>query len=101
MTPDGGVRDPHPQPSERPGSLQSVLDAMVAGAGTVAELSRVTGLEPDLVRLALDRLVALGRISSDRSSLACPDAACSGCASPTGGGCSTGGLITLTLPPTH
>jgi hypothetical protein len=95
----GGVRAPGPQTPAGPGSLQSILDAMVAGADTVAELSHVTGLEPGLVRLALDRLVALGRVRSDRSSLACPESACGGCASPTGDGCTSGGLITLTLPP--
>lgn len=80
-----------------PGSLQSVLDAMAQGARSVDELGAATGLDTDLVRLALDRLVALGRIERDRSALACPPAHCTGCAAPTGSGCSTGGLVTLTL----
>jgi hypothetical protein len=81
----------------RPGSLRSVLDAMASGAATVDELADRTGLDVDLVRVALDQLVALGRVTSDRAATACPPATCGGCSSPTGHGCATGGLTTLTL----
>jgi hypothetical protein len=81
----------------RPASLRAVLDAMASGAATVDELADRTSLDPDLVRVALDQLVALGRVTSDRASIACPPAACGGCSAPTGHGCATGGLTTLTL----
>ena len=45
-------------------SLRTVLDAFVDGARTVDDLADRTGLDPDLVRVALDQLVALGLVDA-------------------------------------
>jgi hypothetical protein len=75
--------------------LRSVLDAFVDGARTVDELSARTGLEPDLVRVAIDQLVALRLVDSAPLAGACPDDACGGCVV---AGCSTRGApVVLTL----
>lgn len=61
-------------------SLRSVLDAFVDGARTVDDIAGRTGLDPELVRVALDQLVALRLVDSAPLSGACPDDACGGCA---------------------
>ena len=45
-------------------SLRSVLDAFVDGARTVDDIAARTGLDPDLVRVAIDQLVALRLVDS-------------------------------------
>ena len=85
------------------GSLRRVLDSFAAGARTVDELSDRSGLAPDLVRVALDQLVALGMLTSEAVSAgACPPAGCGGCPGPDTPGCarpSRGALVTLTIGP--
>ncbi len=76
-------------------SLRSVLDAFAAGARTVDDLSARTGLEPDLVRVALDQLVALRLVDSSPLATDCPDDACGGCAVSSCG--SRGAPVVLTL----
>lgn len=81
------------------GSLSTVLDAFADGARTVDDLAARTGMDRDLVRLALDRLIALRLV--DAAPLAagsCPDGGCGGCAAPGDPSCTTrGGLVVLTL----
>jgi hypothetical protein len=76
-------------------SLQSVLDAFGAGARSVDDIARRTGLDPELVRVAIDQLVALRRVDAAPLAGACPDDACGGCAV---AACSTRGTpVALTL----
>ena len=76
-------------------SLRTVLDAFVDGARTVDDLAARTGLDPDLVRVALDQLVALGLVDAAPLAGACPDDACGGCAV---SACTTRGApVALTL----
>jgi hypothetical protein len=83
--------------------LQRVLDAVAESGGTttVEGLAERTGLDADLVRVALHQLVALGRLGRDGMSLACPEDGCGGCASSasTCGTAGRGSLVTLTLRP--
>lgn len=85
----------------RPSTLQGVLDAVAASPGgtTVADLARATGLDDDLVRLALHQLVLLGRLGSSKVELSCADGGCSSCPSSAGtcGTASPGSLVTLSL----
>ncbi len=64
-----------------PGSLRSVRDAVAAGALTLDDLQRATGLDRELVRLALDRLVVLGELDAEPLAVGCPDDGCGGCSS--------------------
>jgi hypothetical protein len=80
-------------------SLRTVLDAFADGARTVDDLADRTGLDPDLVRVALDQLVALRLVDSAPLAGACPDDACGGCAV---SACTTRGApvaLTLSRPP--
>ena len=86
-------------------SLRAVLDAFAAGSPTLDDVARRTGLDIELVRLAVDQLVTLGLVDSERVSAGCPDGGCGTCPS-TGTGdvtCASvsdrghGGLVSLTL----
>ena len=83
--------------------LQQVLDIVAASDGTttVDGIAERTGLDPDLVRVALHQLVALGRLGRDGMTLSCPDDGCGGCTSSatTCGTAGRGSLVTLTLRP--
>lgn len=59
--------------------LSAVLAQFQCGATSLAEISETTGLPLDLVRVAVDRLVAMGRLSSERLVSGCPEDACAGC----------------------
>ena len=87
--------------------LQQVLDVVAASDGTttVDGIAERTGLDPDLVRVALHQLVALGRLGRDGMTLSCPDDGCGGCTSRTSHGCScwairptTGGSASSATP---
>jgi hypothetical protein len=84
-----------------PGSLREVLDAFAAGATSTHDIGLRTGLDRELVGIAVDQLVALGLLTRDSVGGGCPDGGCTGCGAPTGNGCSTpgpgGGLVTLSL----
>ncbi len=75
-------------------SLRTVLDAFVDGARTVDDIAERTGLDPDLVRVAIDQLVALRLVDSSPLAGACPDDACGGCAVSS---CTTRSPVALTL----
>ncbi len=83
------------------GSLREVLDAFSSGATSTHDISRRTGLDRELVGVAVDQLVALGLLTRDSIGGGCPDGGCTGCGAPTGSDCSTpgpgGGLVTLSL----
>lgn len=82
-------------------SLRSVLDAVAAAEGgtTVGDLARTTGLDEDLVRLALQQLVTIGRLGSSAVSLSCAGGGCGTCPTSTGacGTASSSSLVALTL----
>ncbi|MGN6245719.1 MAG: FeoC-like transcriptional regulator [Motilibacteraceae bacterium] len=61
--------------------LRAVLDAFDAGAASLAEVSRRTGLDRDVVDAAVDHLVRLGRLSAQQLAVGCPPSGCGGCAS--------------------
>lgn len=63
------------------GPLTAILDAMAAGAGSLDDLSRRTGLERDTVEAGLDQLVRLGRVDAKELAMGCPDGGCGSCAS--------------------
>jgi hypothetical protein len=86
-------------------SLRTVLDAFAAGAHTLDDVARSTGLDIELVRLAVDQLVTLGLVDAERVGAGCPDGGCGSCAATgsgevacgSGGGREQGGLVSLTL----
>jgi hypothetical protein len=61
------------------GPLAAVLAELRAGAPTLDDVARRTGLDRDVVGAAVDHLVRLGRVSADTLSSACPDGGCGGC----------------------
>jgi hypothetical protein len=63
---------------------RAVLDAADAGTSTVADIAARTGLDRDVVALALERLVATGRLTAQPLQAGCPPAGCGGCASSAG-----------------
>jgi hypothetical protein len=83
--------------------LTGVLAAFRAGTSSTDDLARATGLDRELVDVALDQLVALGMVSRSTLSTGCPEGGCGGCPVPTGQGCgssgtpSRGGVVALTL----
>jgi len=90
------------------GPLSTVLAQMQAGAPTVAEIVRRSGLEDSVVRAAVDHLVRSGLVESRELSMGCPASGCGGCASATDDGAPgcglpspvpgrRAGLVTLTL----
>jgi hypothetical protein len=89
--------------SSVPSTLSDVLAAFRAGAASTADLAAATGLDRDLVAVALDQLVGLGLVTRSAVSSGCPEGGCGGCPAPTGQGCATpgtsrrGGVVTLTL----
>lgn len=101
------VRDPvATDVAERPmGPLSLVLAELAAGAPTVAELARHSGLAESVVRAAVDHLVRAGRVEAKEFSIGCPPSGCGGCASASADGCHAAasvagrrpGLVTLSL----
>ncbi|WP_300083207.1 FeoC-like transcriptional regulator [Propioniciclava sp.] len=91
------------------GPLTQVLDAFRAGAASLADVGRMTGLRPDVVRASVDHLVRLGRMDAKELAAGCPASGCGSCASglPDGrAGCGASGpsvartgpvLVALTL----
>ena len=61
--------------------LRDVLTAVEAGTGTLHDVSRRTGLAPDVVRAAVDHLVRIGRVDADRLTVGCADGGCGACPS--------------------
>jgi hypothetical protein len=87
--------------TSRIGGLAEVLEAFRAGVSSTDDISRVTGLDRDLVDVALEQLTSLGLVTRSSMASGCPEGGCGGCPAPTGHGCGTattrGGLVTLTL----
>ena len=89
----------------RSGALGDILREFTRGAVTTDEIARTTGLDRELVAVALDQLVALGLVTRESMSSGCPDGGCGGCPAPTGHGCGAlaatprGGVVTLSLSP--
>jgi hypothetical protein len=69
---------------------RAVLATIEAGAGSVAEIARRTGLDTGVVGLAIERLVTSGHLSAQRLQAACPTGGCHACPSGLAGrpGCS-------------
>ncbi len=61
--------------------LRSVLAAFRAGATSRHDVSRRTGLAPDLVDAAIEHLVATGRLQAKELASGCPGGGCGSCAS--------------------
>lgn len=78
------------------GPLSIVLTQVEAGISSIAEMSRRTGLAPDVLRAAMDHLVRTGRITTRSLALGCPPQGCGGCAV-TGCASSGAGRTSLTL----
>lgn len=64
-----------------PGPLRAVLAAFDTGAGTLHEVAVRTGLDPDVVRAAVDHLVRTGHLAAQQLAVGCPSGGCSSCAS--------------------
>jgi hypothetical protein len=76
-----------------PGPLRRVVDALAAGADTRAELTRRTGLSPDVVDGAVEHLMRTGRLRSAPLTSGCPSTGCGQCPSSRrdgAGGCAAG-----------
>jgi hypothetical protein len=58
----------------------AVLAELEAGAPTLDDVARRTGLDRGLVAAVVDQLVRLGRVSASPLSSACPASGCGGCA---------------------
>lgn len=65
---------------------RAVLAHIEAGAGSVAEIARRTGLDIGVVGLAVERLVSSGHLSAQKLQTGCPDGGCSACPSGTAAG---------------
>ena len=60
------------------GPLSVVLEQVEAGISSIAEMSRRTGVAPDVLRASLDHLVRTGRIATQSLAIGCPPAGCGG-----------------------
>lgn len=83
------------------GPLQRVIDAIVAGASTRAEIAERSRLERHVVDAALDHLLRTGRLGAEEIGGACPDSGCGAC--PSGrsdgaAGCGSSGPLTSRGP---
>ena len=71
-----------PEPVARPlRPLRAVLQAFDDGASTLHEVGVRTGLDPDVVRAAVDHLVRTGYLDARELAVGCPGGGCSSCAS--------------------
>lgn len=81
------------------------MDAMTAGATSRASIALRAGLDPDVVDAAVEELTRLGVLRAEDLTTTCPTDGCSGCAAPTGHGCSSPGrgpvLLSLSPIPTR
>jgi len=69
--------------------LRAVLAELDAGAPTLDEVARRTGLDRGVVSAAVDHLVRLRRVDATTLASACPDDGCGTC--PSSGGCGSHG----------
>ena len=68
------------------GPLTQILEAFGAGATSLAEVARRTGLTDDVVRAGVDHLVRIGRLQASELAQGCPGGGCGSCASATAAG---------------
>lgn len=61
--------------------LRAVLDQFRAGAGSLDEVARRSGLRRDLVDAAVDHLVRTGHLRAEALTAGCPDGGCGSCPS--------------------
>jgi hypothetical protein len=54
------------------GPLTQILEAFGAGATSLAEVARRTGLTDDVVRAGVDHLVRIGRLQASELAQGCP-----------------------------
>ena len=83
---------------------RSVLAHIEQGALSIGQIARRTGLDPGVVDLAVQRLLAHGYLRSEPLSMGCPDDGCAACPSGDGdrpgcGGTPTSGPVMITLGP--
>lgn len=62
------------------GPLRQVLEAVESGCASAIDVQRRTGLSADVVGLALEQLVRLGKLQPGAAG-ACPPQGCGGCPS--------------------
>lgn len=76
-----------------PSPLRAVLGAFDAGATSLSDVARRTGLDRDVVDASVEHLVRMGRLSAGTLSTGCPDGGCGSCASGDDGsaGCGSSG----------
>ena len=83
---------------------RSVLAHVEQGTASIEEIARRTGLDPGVVDVAVQRLVAHGYLRCEPLSIGCPDDGCGACPSGDGdrpgcGGTPTCGPVMITLGP--
>lgn len=61
--------------------LRAVLSAFADGASSLADVGVRTGLSGEVVKDAVDHLVAMGRIQARALAVGCPGGGCGSCAS--------------------
>lgn len=71
------------------GPLRAVLAELDAGAPTLDDVARRTGLDRDVVAAAVHQLVRLRRVTSSVLATTCTDGGCGTC--PAGNGCDAHG----------
>jgi FeoC like transcriptional regulator len=79
--------------------LRAVLDAIGGGAGSVAQVSRITGLRADVVTAAVEHLVRMGRLDATPLTTGCPSGGCGSCPSGTAGAPGCGATTARTRGP--
>ena len=83
---------------------RSVLAYIEQGAASIGQVARRTGLDPGVVDMAVQRLVAHGYLRAEPLGIGCPDEGCGACPSGDGdrpwwGGAPTSGPVMITLGP--
>ena len=58
---------------------RAVLAEIEAGAGSVDAIAQRTGLDSEIVRMAMDRLVSSGHLTTERMQVGCPSGGCQEC----------------------
>lgn len=85
------------------GTLRDILDAFTRGLCTTHDIRSTTGLDRELVEIALDQLTVLGLVTRDSTNSGCPGGGCNSCNTPIDYRCATPGdarhrgLVTLRL----
>jgi len=62
------------------GPLSMILAAFDTGVRSVADISRTTGLNRDVVEAGIDHLISTGRLTAKPLASGCAEGACGGCA---------------------